>query len=383
MTSLPVRYEPDGWSVDVREGQSAALVAALAAGEPLLWQADGREHVLWSIWHGGPPPVLTERAVTVDQTQRSVIVGEDSNAVVVKWTVQPTFHSSPAPILTTHLAEVGFRAQPPPRGELRAPGGGPLLAFLTGYLPGAQDGWDWYVDDVRAHARGDDVDVLTPADELGRLAAEMHLAFATRSQVFPHPRHAADAATTAQWRSQAEAVLDEALAVTAGAEGDRLRALAPAARQALTSIAVQGTPVQPIHGDFHVGQVLRWSGGYAVNDFDGNPVLPPVERLTNQPVARDVAGMLQSLDHVGRVALRHAPDADADLVEAWIHEARQRFLGTYRRLLHDHERGELLDERLLVPFAVEQECREYVYAARHLPRWLYVPDAALPALLTG
>ena len=33
------------------------------------------------------------------------------------------------------------------------------------------------------------------------------------------------------------------------------------------------------------------------------------------------------------------------------------------------------------PFAVEQECREYVYAARHLPRWLYVPDAALPALL--
>ena len=64
---------------------------------------------------------------------------------------------------------------------------------------------------------------------------------------------------------------------------------------------------------------------------------------------------------------------------AWIHEARQRFLGTYRQLLHDHERGELLDERLLVPFAVEQECREYVYAARHLPRWLYVPDAALPA----
>ena len=28
---------------------------------------------------------------------------------------------------------------------------------------------------------------------------------------------------------------------------------------------------QPVHGDLHVGQVLEWSGGLAVIDFDGNP----------------------------------------------------------------------------------------------------------------
>jgi maltokinase len=381
VTLLPVRYEPDGWSVDVAEGQSAALVAALAAGEPMFWEADGRRIALHGTWHGGPPPaVLTERAVTVDQTQRSVIVGEDADAIVVKWTVQPTWDSSPAPVLTRHLSEVGFQAQPRPRGELRT-SDGLLLAFLTSYLRDAQDGWDWYVDDVRAHARGGDVDVLGPAADIGRLTAEMHVAFATRSQVFGHPRFTADAGTTAGWRTQAEAVLDEAIAVTQGAEGERLKALAPSAREALAAIAVQGTPVQPIHGDFHVGQILRWSGGYAVNDFDGNPVLPARERLTNQPVARDVAGMLQSLDHVGRVAVRHAPDADVGLVETWIREARQRFLETYRHVLAEHKSSELLDERLLVAFAVEQECREYVYAARHLSRWVYVPDAALPALL--
>ena len=189
----------------------------------------------------------------------------------------------------------------------------------------------------------------------------------------PRPRRAGG--------SSAEAGLDEAVAVTDGDAGERLQTLAPAARRALAAIAVEGTPVQPIHGDLHVGQVLRWAGGYAVNDFDGNPVLPARERRADQPVARDVAGMLQSLDHVGRVAVRHAPDADVELVETWIREARQRFLETYRGILHDHEQGGLLDERLLLPFAVEQECREYVYAARHLPRWLYVPDAALPALL--
>ena len=181
--------------------------------------------------------------------------------------------------------------------------------------------------------------MLTPAEELGRLTAEMHVAFATSSQVFPHPCTTADAETTAGWRLRAEAGLDEAVAVTDGDAGDRLQALAPAARRALAAIAVEGTPVQPIHGDLHVGQVLRWAGGYAVNDFDGNPVLPARERRADQPVARDVAGMLQSLDHVGRVAVRHAPDADVELVETWIREARQRFLETYRRILHDHETG--------------------------------------------
>jgi maltokinase len=381
VTHLPVRFGPRGWSVEVHEGQSAALVAALAAGEPLFWEDAGRRVALHGTWHGGHPPAQpTERAVTVDQTQQSVIVGEDPDAIVVKWTVEPTRDSSPAPLLTRHLVEVGFQEQPRPRGELRT-SDGQLLAFLTSYLPGAQDGWDWYVEDVRARARGREVDVLRPADELGRLTARLHLAFATRSQVFPHPRYTADAKTTEGWRIRAEAVLDEAIAVTGGVEGERLQTLASAARNALAAIAVQGTPVQPIHGDLHVGQVLRWSGGYAVNDFDGNPVLPPRERLTNQPVARDVAGMLQSLDHVGRVALRHGPDADPHAVETWIREAQQRFLETYRRVLAEHNRSELLDERLLRAFAVEQECREYVYAARHLPRWLYVPDAALPALL--
>jgi len=40
----------------------------------------------------------------------------------------------------------------------------------------------------------------------------------------------------------------------------------------------------------------------------------------------------------------------------------------------------LFDERLLRPLEVAQECHEYVYAARFLPRWRYVPDLAMQAL---
>ena len=44
-------------------------------------------------------------------------------------------------------------------------------------------------------------------------------------------------------------------------------------------------------------------------------------------------------------------------------------------------RADLLDRRLVRPYQVLQECREYAYARRYLPHWRYVPDAALPALL--
>jgi hypothetical protein len=30
---------------------------------------------------------------------------------------------------------------------------------------------------------------------------------------------------------------------------------------------------------------------------------------------------------------------------------------------------------------IDQECREYIYSARHLPHWRYVPDAVITHLL--
>jgi len=174
----------------------------------------------------------------------------------------------------------------------------------------------------------------------------------------------------------------EAAALTEGSDGDDVRARLPLMRAALRALSdVVGTPVQRVHGDLHVGQMLRWREGLAVIDFDGNPAADPATAALPQPAARDVAGMLCSLDHVGRIVdkqmgrLRHAE------VERWIAHSRHRFLSAYRRVLADADRSDLLDERLMPAFEVEQECRELVYAARFLPRWRYAPMAALRAML--
>ena len=144
-----------------------------------------------------------------------------------------------------------------------------------------------------------------------------------------------------------------------------------------------GTLLIDVHGDLHVGQVLRHGDpvDYAVTDFDGNPVLAPGDRSARQPAALDVAGMLASLDHVGRVVVERTDGVDVDVVRTWITTEQSAFLDEYRDTLARNGSADLLDERLLEPLRLQQECREFLYAVHHLPHWRYVPDAALLDLL--
>ncbi len=224
---------------------------------------------------------------------------------------------------------------------------------------------------------------MAPAAELGTLVAGMHTAFATAWAGCPVPVTPATPVDVARWLDRALRTVDEARTVTVAAAGDRFRRRAEHARAVIGHglAAAAGTAMIRVHGDLHVGQVLRWDGGYAVSDFDGNPVLPAAERDLPQPAARDVAGMLRALDHVGRIVDRRTGHADAGRVRDWTRRVRETFLASYRAGLAAGGVDGLFDETLLPAFEVEQECRELVYAARHLPRWTYVPDAALVDLL--
>jgi maltokinase len=233
------------------------------------------------------------------------------------------------------------------------------LAQGDAFLAGARDGWEWCLERV-------------PGDPfvgraLGALVAELHRALATPSAVIREPVAFADGADLAFWRQDAFALLDQAIVLTGDAE---LVSFAPAMRDVLDGIRTDGTvPVQPIHGDLHVGQVLEWPGGLAIIDFDGNPALSDEANALRQPIERDIAQMLSSLDHVGRVVDNEAGWSRTAEIEEWIAASRSEFLGAVGSV----------DDRLLAAFEVEQECRELVYAARFLPRWRYAPLATLRA----
>ncbi|HTY28247.1 MAG TPA: glucosamine kinase, partial [Mycobacterium sp.] len=324
-----------------------------------------------------PPPATGERAVTVDQTNESVIVGD---AAVVKWATHLEEGPHPAPQRIEVLRANGFRFMPSPWGLITwKPDGGAetLVVNADEYLPGAVDGWTWAVDLMAEAARDGAArtDALaSAAGEVGIVVAELHAALAPTATT-------ASAADAARWRDAAFTTLKEARALGSPVITEVLDTRRDEVEQALGALAgLTGCPVIEGHGDLHVGQILQCAGRYVVTDFDGNPVLPPPQRVLPIPTALDVAGMVQSLAHVAIVARRHNDLHPAALAEA-DGVAGQAFLDSYAGHLAALGHADLYDPGPLRAFRLQQVLREVVYAARHLPRWMYVPDAALPALL--
>ena len=348
------------------DGAASAILTVLVTGTVGALTGDRYGPV---IPIGGP-----ERAMGVDQSNESVIVGERA---VLKLFPRTRPGPQPGIDLPAHLAAVGFAEIPTPLGSI-VWRGDTLIASAAAFVPGARDGWEWYVGDLEdACERGVWGSVDAHAVAVGGLVARLHRALATPSSVFATPVGWAGPDQVDAWRTAAGEMLEQALAATAGAEGARLRAIAPRARDVIEILDdVERTTVMRIHGDLHVGQVLRDDdGSLLVNDFDGNPLATGTRTMPDAP-ARDVAAMVCAIDHVGRVVARRRP-ADTDAIAAWAARSRAAFLDTYRDELGD--RRDLFDDRLLGPLEVMQEAHEYVYAARYLPRWRYVPDGAMPA----
>jgi maltokinase len=358
----------------------------------LQWlRADATPTDGWQVLRLAAIPELEgERGIDVDQTNTSVVVGE---RVVVKWMSQVTDQPHPAVSTLAQLSAVGFERTPTPYAILTwtSPHGHTLpVASVSDYLPGAEDGWSWCVDLVRSLAQPDPLAPPDPwaTDLPGRLAdltVDLHASLATSSHVFPRPVQAAGASRAQRWYDGALALLQTALQESdaAGAAVLEPRADAIAARfddDLGDDQSLAQTPVQHIHGDLHVGQVLRWPGGLSVVDFDGSPVARADAGLMH-PAARDVAQMLRSLDHVGQIVLYRSPDLDPAPTRDWMARCRAEFLDRYRQGLAERGIASLFDERLLVAFELEQELRELVYAARHLPSWSYAPRASLVDLI--
>ncbi len=369
--ALPmVRDNAGGWRrAQPGDGVAEALLELLAS-------VDESSHVgNFTVRSWTRQQAMGERAVGVDQTNESVIVGD---AAVVKWATHLQEGPHPAARRIGVLRDNGFTGMPEPWGLVtwRPPGGAEtLVANVDGYVAGAVDGWTWAVDLITEAAREHrPAMVIETVQHLGVLIAEMHSCLrstATR----------ASTGDAARWRNSALETLETVCALPNSACVELARTRRDDITATLESLGeFGGTRVIEGHGDLHVGQILRGGDRLMVTDFDGNPVLPASQRMLPIPAALDVAGMTQSLAHVAIVAHEYTELDPVTLAEV-DRTARGTFLHSYERTLATMHGAELYDARLLAAFRLQQVLREIIYAASHLPRWMYVPDAALPALL--
>jgi maltokinase len=173
--------------------------------------------------------------------------------------------------------------------------------------------------------------------------------------------------------------LAQALEVAADADREWLAAHAGPLRDRLAPLD-GWTPAatQPVHGDLHVGQLLRSAaepdGDLAVVDFDTAEL--------HGPTVRDLAQLLASLDHVGRIVLRRNASVPVPVPTAavyrWVEEATRACLDGY---LSVPEVGARLDDDVLDAYLVDQCLRDLLYSVHTLPRWAYAPMGTLRRLL--
>ncbi|MEV8378060.1 aminoglycoside phosphotransferase [Kribbella sp. NPDC056861] len=320
--------------------------------------------------------------LTVEQSNTSLVFGDTALLKVFR-RLEPG--SNPGVEIESALTEAGSELVPEVLGSARGSwpraGGGTdsgELAMMTAFQKNATDGWSYATTSVRdLYAEAD----LHAEEVGGDFAGESHRLGAATAQV-----HAelAKALGTDVWEpalmvEHADAMrrrLDKAVKAV-----PELAEFGPGLTRAFDALAASGVPVtvQRIHGDFHLGQVLRTIHGWKLIDFEGEPAKSLVERRALDTPIKDIAGMLRSFDYAARSLLAdHLGDQQiAYRAAEWANRNRRAFCDGYAEVSGTDPRDQGV---LLSAFLADKVIYETLYEARNRPSWLPIPLAAAAQL---
>lgn len=398
---LPLLVAPDGAARDALDDASRlGLLGRLMAHGQTLHGEHGTFHF------GGPgldpmaPPGGAARAVGAEQSNSSVVLDE---AVIIKLFRRVEPGPNPELELNRALTAEGFEHIPAHVGEAQYEGVWEDeevtidLAIAQAFVHGATDGWQAFVDGVRTlFDQIHDADLpedrrflteeraaqsLEAAERLGDATAALHVALAREElapELAPEP---VDPSDLKEWAESAHAALRRL--VRTGDHGlGALEEEIETRLERLTALADAGLKTR-VHGDFHLGQVIRTPDRWLILDFEGEPLRPLELRRAKQSPLRDVAGMLRSFSYAAAAVMlersqtgSHERSSIEPWAEAWEELARERYLQAYLRSAHE---GRFLPERrenlavLLDAFEIDKALYEIDYERAHRPDWVDIP----------
>jgi trehalose synthase-fused probable maltokinase len=238
---------------------------------------------------------------------------------------------------------------------------------------------------------------------LGRRTAELHIALASDHETAAfRPEPASEESvrehlTTIRREVQSTAVLLESAELhdpIAPELPNQIRETALARLDEFEAVAADIAYRQiRVHGDYHLGQVLRTAADFVIIDFEGEPDRPISERREKRSAMKDVAGLVRSLHYAacaGAANLipalddRSIPENVTAWQNFWFGCAARSFLSGY----FEAASGDVFlpespaqTQQLLDLYVLEKVLYELRYELNNRPDWVAIPLAGLKAVL--
>jgi maltose alpha-D-glucosyltransferase/alpha-amylase len=373
----------------------------------------------------GPAEIpLPPRRSSAEQSNTSVLFGD---RFILKLFRRQQPGPNPDYEIGKYLLRSNFDGVPPFAGVIEylpAEGEASTVALLEGLVAHEGDGWKLALEEVDRYLENcapvpfpsettgsadlfelseqeptplarDHVGIpLDYAASLGRRTAGLHLALAqpTDEPAFaPEPMTADDVHNlAADLRRNATRVFevlkesmarlpDEILDLAALVLGRRRQLLGSFRSLAADDIHALRTR---IHGDLHLGQVLRVKSDFVILDFEGEPARPMAERRAKQSPLKDVAGMLRSFGYAayaGLIAYTARRPEDLTRLESWAQLWERANSAEFLRAYRETAKGAAFlpsgagFRTLLTAYLLDKALYELSYELNNRPDWVRIP----------